>query len=711
MSSNASTSLPPTTIVGDTVGREDKQPENTSSTPSKESNKIPAVMYDPPPASWFFNPGSNSNRKLVEEQTSLEKKKEGINDPSSSQSKDSPFFETNDRHGASNQANPNPGYGMVSDNEEEDEDLEGFNFIAVSKSLLMAGSSFEAVQENENEPPKVETDACSSEAGSEKCQGVLIMEGRDTHSEDEAPVGGSTNNQDASMLTVPGSDSLPSDIGSISSGDGIPEQGDQNQPDEDAQEDPYLEDRPPLIHRFLQNIQQTRRLRLVSDASDENGGDRSSGVSVVRNDDEDISVAWTMNGIEDHFRGVPRKLFWRRMFLPISLFGFLFATTFAYHSFAVSQREQREVWEQRLQEEKAAMARILVEKESLRYEMEILVEEAAVATARAESLVREQERLVLQQQEAEKAEKERLRLLQEKEERKEKERQRRREQPWRSSSSNEEDFGWFFNDSDEGCSAGRGDGSASFTIANNCWIKAKADFNLGSCSSDTKDFFSDLWSSLLGDWENYFDDPTRSDALERISTGSSNDKLNVGMALPSGKQTIDYDNDHNRIGDDNQNREGDSGDQGRHYQYQDDDTYYPPQDPLKGLFSAIQSAGQSFVNKLTNLVNDEVENGQIIAREMEETVSSQLSEASRTISDAMETAKEDMRDLSKETLSVLRTAVQKSGGSKNSRSSPDAKEEAKHQPPPTQQLTRKALFDAADAVKSLFESVTKENIE
>lgn len=698
-------------MAGDTAGREEKEPYREPENTSEKSTDYPAAMYDPPPASWFFNRGSTSNGKQVEQQISTEKNKEGRNNTSSSRSKDSPSFDTNDRHGASNHVNPNPDCGMVSDNEEEDDDHEGFNFIAVSKSLLMAGPSFENLRENENNPPKVETDAYSSDAGSEKHRGVLIMEGTDTHSEDEAPVVGSTNNQDASMLTVPGSDSLPSDIGSISSGDGIPEQGDQNQPDEDAEEDPYLENRPPLIHRFLQNLQQTRRLRLVSDASDENGGDRSSRVSVVRNDDEEISLAWTMNGIEDHFRGVPRKLFWRRWFLPVAIFGFCFVTAFACHSFAVHQRKQREIWEQQLQEEREAMAHVLAEKESLRYEMEILVEEAAVATARAESLAREQERLILQQHEAEKAEKERLRLLQEQEERKEKERQRRREQPWRSSSSNEEDFGWFFDDSGVGCSAGRDAGSASFTIANNCWIKAKADFNLGSCGSDTKDFFTDLWSSLLGDWENYFNDPTRSDAVERFSAGRSDDKLNVGMALPSGKQTIDHDNDHNRIGNDNQSREGDSGNQGGQYQYQDDDTYYPPQDPLKDLYSAIQSVGQSFVNKLTNLVNDEVENGQIIAREMEETVSRQLSKTSRTISNAMEIAKEDMRDLSKETLSALRMVVQKSGSGKNSRSSADAKEKAKHPPPPTQQLTRKALFDAADAVNSLFESVTKENSE
>ena len=693
MPSNTSTStpLPPPVRGGETAGGEGKQPY-------KES-KSAAVEYDPPPASWFFGRGSTFNRNPVQEQKSSEKNSQEKDDASSSssQSKELPFAGTNDRHGAFNQSNPNTDFGMVSDNDEDDDSHEGFNFIAVSKSLLMSGPSYDPVPEDDKKPPKAETDVYSSEAGSENHRGVLIVDGCDIHSEDGAPMVGSTNNPDASMLTVPGSDSLPSEIGSISSADGTPEQGGQNQPDEAAPEDLYPEERPPMIHRFLKNLQQNRRLRVVSDASDENGGDHGSGVSIVRNnEDDDVSFAWTMSSIEDHFLGVPRKVFWRRWFLPASVFGFLLATAFASHSFVVSQRNQREAWEQQLQQEKEAMARILAEKESLRHEVELLVEEAAVATARAESLVKEQERLILQQQEAEKAEKERLRLLKEEEEKKQKDRQRRREQPWRS--SNDEDFGWFFDGSDEHCSERRNDRSTSFTIADNCWIKAKADLNLGSCSSDTKDYFKDLWSTLLGDWEFYFDDPTHGDALDRYSTGSSNGNVDDAMALPSGIQAIDYEI---RDGDDQQNRGGGSGD------YQDD-TYYPPQDPLQDLFSVIQSAGQSFVNKVTNLMSDEVEASQTVAREMEETVSRRFSEASQTISNAMEIAKEDMRDVSKETLSAIHMAVQKIGNAEKTRSSPDANEDA---PPTTQQVTMKGLFDAAATVTTLFESVIGENPE
>lgn len=713
---NTSTLLPSSASAkgGGIVGGEGKHDlKLTSRPPSEESTESPTVTYDPPPASWFFNRGSSIDRKPVQEQNSPAKNAQEKDEASSSSSPSNefPFAGTNDRR-----PNPGPEFGMVSDNDEDDDSHEGFNFIAVSKSLLMVDPSFDPSSEDTKEPAKVETDAYSSEVGSEKHRGVLIVDGcgsvSDARSEDGSPVVDvdAQNNPDSSMLTVPGTDSLPSEIGSISSGDGIPEQGGQNKPNEDALEDPHLEDQPSLIHRFLNNLQQNRRLRVVSDASDVDGGDRGSVMSFVRNDDEDVSVAWTTNGIEDHFRGVPRKLAWRRWFLPVSIFGFLFATAFACHSFVVSQRKQKEAWEQRLREEKEAMARILAEKESLRHEMEMLVEEAAFATARAESLVREQARLILQKEEAEKAEKERLRLLKEEEEKKQKDRQRRREQPWRS--SNEESFGWFFDDSEEDCSERRNDGSSSFTIVDNCWVKAKADVNLGSCSSDTKDYFNDIWSSLLGDWKYYFDDSTSGNALDRYSAGGSNGEVNSRLALPSGKQAIDYDKSYDRVGneDDQQNRGGDSGDQGRHYQYQDD-TYYPPQDPLQDLFSAFHSAGQSFVNKLSNLVSDEVETSHTIAREMEETVSRRYLEASQTISTAMEIAKEDMRELSKETLSVIRTAVQKGGSAMKSRTSQDAKDGTKHPPPPTQQVTMKGLFDAAAAVTTLFESVVGDNTE
>jgi len=742
---SAASSTPPLIASSDVKGKTPSE-QATSASPSKEKAGFPVtVTYDPAPASWFFRRGgsqdnSNSDQAAEREQTcSANANNADREDSSSANRKDRPSSGTKGRetrsgtHQSNPNSNSNTDWGMVSDNEDE-EDHEGFNFVAVSNSLLIAGRSFEHILENESAKENADAHSRAS-SNSDRQGGILILDGLSINSEDGAsvPVGGSANhNTDDSVFTIPGSDSLPSDIDTISHPDldednededhsetlfgvvGHPgedrasEQGSQNSPDAPV----------PLVHRFLMNVQRSRRLRLVSDGSDENSGVLSSGVSVIRNEDEDISVVSTVDALEDRFRRNSRK-FWRS--LPVVLVVILLATGIVFHSLLASQRMQREAWEQRLQREEESSARLLAEKESLRHEMELLLEEAAVATARAESLAKEQERLLIQREEAEKAEKERIRLLQEQEQRKQEDRRiqkRRRQQPWRSTSqsSGDEGFEWFFDDSDEDCSGHQDDGSGTFTIADNCWIKAKADINLGSCGGETKDFFRGIWSGLWEDWDYYFDEPTRSNAMEHYSASSKSSSSSGDLKKEEDQirdQASDCDNGYYRIGsgDDQQDREGDYDDQNRHYEYQDD-TYYPPQDPLQDVFSAIHSAGQSFVSKLSNLIGDEVETTQNAAKEMEETVSQRFSDASQTISNTMVMAKEDMREMSKEALSALRTAIQKSN-SKNhqqkkpnyqsSRSPPDAKK-GENPSPPTQEVTRKGLSDVATAVTMLSNS-------
>lgn len=692
--------MPTITSVPPGSSEEDKKPGAFSS-PSEEQNDYPATTYDTPPTSWFFNRGSkdNSDHSEMENETYSENYTQGKEDDSSpSPNNHHPSSGTEHHDSSTYQPNSNPDCGMVSDNddEEDDDDFERFDFVAISKSLMLTDPSFDHVKANQNEPPKFDSDVKSLGASGD--QGLLILDATDTNSEDSRlAVAPNHHNPDASMLTVPGSDSLPSDIGSISSGDGILEEDNQNEQDADDTEEPQQPNYPPLINRFFNNLRQNRRLRLVSDASDENNGENASGVSIVRDDDE-FSMAWTMSSIEDHFCAIPRKFFWRRRSL-IFFLGVLFGAGLLRQYALISFRKHRKRWIQRIETEKESMQRLLVEHESLRREMEILVEEAAVATARAESLAREQARLLIQRQEAEKAEKERIRLLQEQEQKKRKERERRREQPWRSTSGKDDEFRWFFEDGDEKCFKHRDGESATFTIADNCWVKAKADVNLGNCGSDTKDYFSDIWKNLFRDWEFYFNDPTSSSAIERYSTSMNDGESNGG-----------YDKDYNKIsgGNDEQNRDRDYDDQERHYQYEDD-TYYPPEDPLQDLISIIQSAGESFVDKLTNLVNNEVESSQTIAQEMEETITRRFLAASQTVSDAIEFAKEDIGDLSVEVLSVLRTAVQKNGSGNNNKKFHSTQGE--NPSTPTQEVTRKGLFDAATVLSMLSKSVTRESAE
>ena len=719
----STTSPTPSSVVGGCDKGEDQRKQASSSPPSEESDKFPVlttITYDPPPASWFFGRGGkdDDSNQAGQQQArfKINSQQNDSSSPSTTESKDHASTKANDSSNeTTNQQNYNTDPGMVSDNDEED-DYEGFNFVAISNSLLMAGRSFEHVPENKNESPKETADTHSRASSDNQHHGVLIMDGVGCDSSEEDTRANSNN--DASVLTIPGSDSLPSDIGTLShheddedrsdplfgevshpSGDGASEKESQDQ--REALEDPYSRNYPPLVHRFLKNVQRTRRRRLVSDASDEV---HSGGVSVVRNDDEEISLAWTVDARENDrfFRGT-FKSFWRGRFLHAALVVVLLTTVFAYRSFVVSQRKQREAWEHRLQREGEAMALLLAEKESLRQEMEILLEEAAVSAARADSLAREQERLLLQREEAEKAETQRIRLLQEQELKKQQERQnqkRRREQPWRSDSSDDEGFGWFYDDSNEECS-GRKDESASFTIVDNCWFKAKADINLGSCGGETKDYFADIWNGLWDDWDYYFDEPTQSNAVESYPKGDSQEE-----EKQSRKELKDSENDYYQIGSgvNQQDREGEIGDQGRHYEYQDD-TYYPPQDPLQDLVSVIHSAGQSFVNKLSGLISDEVETSQNAAREMEETAWQKYAEVSLTVTDAMEVAKEDMRELSKEALLALRTAVQKSSSSSKNYQKKNSHETSSDLPPGAKEganpVTRKGLFDAATAVASL----------
>lgn len=701
----STTSSAPSSIdAGGFIGK-GKRNEAVSSSPSEETGNFPTptVTYNAPPASWFFSRGTKDNPNKTGEQNISETNAQQAVSPPKRKGHSSIKTSTSPNR---RNSNTNTDFGMVSDNDEEDE-CEGFNFVAISNSLLMAGNSYEGNARG-NESSKEDADAHSHfGAGSDKHRGVLIMDGVDISLDGAQDTSMNANPADTSVLTIPGSDSLPSEIGSIGHNDddedhlldGALEQENQDQPG--AMEENHSQNYPPMVHRFLKNLQRNRRTRLVSDASDEN-----AGVSVVGNDEEgstawydDFSMAWSVGSREDRFGF---KSFLRGRNLTKVLAVSAMAIALACVSFVVSQRNH---WEQRLQQEAEAMARLMAEKESLRQEVELLMEEATIATARADSLAREQERLILQKQEAERAEKERIRMLQEKEQRKQKERRnqkRRKEQPWRSTSNDDDGFEWFFDDSNEECSGRRGD-STSFTIVDNCWFKAKADINLGSCGGETKDYFSSIWNGLWQDWEYYFDEPT---AVNAYPVGSSSDGQ-------SGEQYSDSNsiNDYYQLesGDEKQDREGAYSNQDRGYQY-GDDTYYPPQDPLRDVFSVIHSAGQSFVNKLSNLMNDEVEAAETAAREMDEIARRKYAEASKTVADAMVVAKEDIRDLSQEALLALRTAVQKSNSNnyqktdeKGSPSSANAKEGASPSPP-TQEVTRKALFDAATAVTSLSKS-------
>jgi hypothetical protein len=559
-----------------------------------------AVTYNPPPASWFFSRGStnnNNNNNNNTDEVLFSAKKDAT---SPEKSKLSPVL-TNDegeeaKRSSTNNPRKHPDWGMVSDNEDEqqlkdetmdeEEDHEGFNFIAVSNSLLMAGRSFEHVEDSVEQQ-----NTNHSESETENNRGVLIVDGIGMGGDEETTVAvngnyhGSTSNNntnDASILTIPGSDSLPSDIGTIShhdeeDEDPLLEGNHHEEVDELTFGLPYFQNYPPLVHRFLRNLQQSsNRLRLVTNATDcsEVDGPVSSDVSVVDHANESMTEC---------------SIF-RRKGLFVLLAGVVLCAGTTFWT------SHQAAWENRLRLEEEARGRLLQENEALLAEMEALLEEAAVATVRADSLAKEQERLLLERDNAEAA----YRLvLEEQEEMKlrQQEQQQHHGNEHFHKSNDGDGFSWSSDDPGEECGGHHDGGPTSFTLADNCWFKAKASIDVGSCGNKSKCYFKRSWNAFLEDWVYHYYD------------GGEDGDTSVS------------------------HRDQQHEDEYDHYRFQDD-TYYPPQDPLKDLFSVLYSAGQSFTSagqsfssagqsfysKLTNLMG--ADNGELLPGMLEDNASS-----------------------------------------------------------------------------------------
>jgi len=236
-----------------------------------------------------------------------------------------------------------------------DTDDEGFNFVAISESLLQEGRSFELVSQNNSNNNVTEdgnvnvnvnedgnenvgkSDNSNSESNSDSNNscGILIVDGliHENHNHDDNTVdsnvvvgatAGSTGamittinsnsirigNGSSGILTLPGTDSLPSDLDTISHGC-CEEEGDDNDNDDalfgksndeegnadnsgkgtTATATPKVRVREgnetdPLIHRFLKNLPQNTRRRLLLD--DNNNINDGGDDVVVEDDDDDI---------------------------------------------------------------------------------------------------------------------------------------------------------------------------------------------------------------------------------------------------------------------------------------------------------------------------------------------------------------------------------------------------------------------------------------
>merc|ERR1712238_231643 len=94
----------------------------------------------------------------------------------------------------------------------------------------------------------------------------------------------------------------------------------------------------------------------------------------------------------------------------------------------------------------------------------------------------------------------------------------------------------------------------------------------------------------------------------------------------------------------------------------DDDNSSQQEDPpIQDLFSVLSSVRQSFASKFSQLITDvesttDTTTRKAAAEGLEDTVRRGYLDASKTVTDTMETVKDDIRDLSNKVLSTLRNA-------------------------------------------------------
>lgn len=195
------------------------------------------------------------------------------------------------------------------------------------------------------------------------------------------------------------------------------------------------------------------------------------------------------------------------------------------------------------------------------------------------------------------------------------------------------------------------DDGTSFTFADNCWLKAKADINFGECGSTTKDLFSDFWDGLWysswDDWDNYFDfGASSSDAVEpyKFASSSTNKSEEEEQKAKGGGERF------NCIDDNNHQQQQPNLHSGQNQNDQDDDNSSDEHDPFTELFSVISSVGQSFATKFTSLISDETISGSTrkIVKDVDNIARRGYMDATKTVSDTVVAVKKDMRDVSQE---------------------------------------------------------------
>ena len=601
-------------------------------------------------------------------------------------------------------------WGMVSDNEEDDIDTR-FNFVAVSKSLLMEerSSSFEevvaaaVVQPSSTNRHDVDGD---DDTAHRHHHGVLIIDGLindDDGDNDRTGTGPNVNiTSSSATLTIPGSDSLPSDLDTIShqgdaddeyfSGHHHHDEGNHNMAGiytgstvapEERRGTHNNNIRQPLILPFLQKILANNAHRRRNLTEDYHGDDDSDANNSILHDGDDMTSVNNLydahendtdTDTDDGIIGTGRRLVSvvsSRLLSPPSsstargnrfsrhrggerrgrkvsvlkigviIVTTLFVVLMSRNVLYKQQRRHEEEWKKWLLQEEKEKDHLRAEKETLLLEKEQLQEEAAVAWARADTLAKDHERMQFLQDD----------------EKKQRNNCRKRQRSRQSRSDYRDNYNfddWFFTDKkhdknkNAGCDSDCDDddtASTSFTFADNCWIKASADIDFGTCGSNTKEFFSDIWDGLWystwDDWDTYFDfgggtGGSNSGAVEpfKFASSSSNNREEEEVGRNKGNQ-------FNRI--DDRNRKAQEQNNSSQNQHDEDDDNFSEYDPIAELFSIISSISQSCATKLTQLVSDETNK---VVDDIDNFARRGYMDATKNVSDTVRAMEKDIHDVS-----------------------------------------------------------------
>lgn len=459
--------------------------------------------------------------------------------------------------------------------------------------------------------------------------GVLILDGI-SHT-------GSTGGggEDPSTLSIPGSESMPSDPGTIHQSD----EDDLLEEYEDDDKD-HTSDANWELDHLGSNIRHYARRLLASNRPHSNNNNNNGRRHHRRGHG---GHGGRSNRHRPSTTSVHRRGLWSTVAVALLVVG---GGAGVYH---LQQRQlaQKRVLQQALMEMQLQNQRLLEEEEALRVKLQAVQEEARAAAAAALAAELEAEELRTSTASSSNG-------------------YRHPHKKQKTTAGNGgHDFDWSKVDD---CDAD----ASSFTVMDNCWVKAKANVQMGDCGDGTLEYFKDLWNGL---WEN-------------IDASFS--------SLTDQHWALLYD-DEMQMPHDSTDDENDEDPYKTYHDYQEE--YIPQHDPLGHLMEAIQSAGQTVGAKFAQLMKDEATR----VEDIEPVIHDGISQTSDALKEAMNKAKQDVHYLSQEALTALNAAFSVKGHHRHQDGYDEGgtKQDVEDKQSPPQAVTRKGLFDAVSALSAL----------